>query len=59
MSATIAVACEIMRDALKEDEGLKTSYVSNIAALLYDKYKIQGTAVCTDMAEDILRLIFN
>ena len=54
----IAKARKTMRDALEKDEGLKISYVSNIAMLLHDRHGITDYDKRNQAAEDILKLVF-
>lgn len=56
--SAIKAARETMRGAFEEDEHFKHGYVSNIAMLLHDQYRITDYEERTQAAEDILRLIF-
>ena len=54
-------ARKVMREAFDESPehgGLKETYISGIAMLLYDKYGITDVAKRNQAAEDILQLVF-
>jgi hypothetical protein len=54
----IKLARWIMRTTLKKDPDLRQAYISNVAMLLYDRWKVKGHEDKNKAAEEILNLIF-